>query len=74
MEKVKFELNKLGDNSEGKHIKKKSREKNRNLRMRAMDLVQWQSTFPTHERPGVRYPIPQKKREGGKKVQERGWG
>lgn len=35
--------------------------------MRAMDLVQWQSTFPTHERPGVRYPIPQKKREGEKR-------
>lgn len=27
MEKVKFELNKLADNSEGKHILKKNQEK-----------------------------------------------
>lgn len=35
--------------------------------MRAMDLVQRQSTCPTHGRPGVQYPIPQKKKGRGKK-------
>lgn len=73
MEKVKFELNKLADNSEGKHIFKKSKEKKQEFKDEGYGFRSVAEHMPsTWKTRGSTSNTTEEKGRG--KRCERGWG